>query len=85
MSELSAEALGWMKWLGNFGPTVHAHNREMKGYKLDDEDGEGGKTYVTSAEFRKLAAACIEAADYLDKRAADSSSEQTPTRDACSP
>lgn len=56
-----------MKELGNFGPTVHPQNRELKGY-TDDGDGLG-KTYWSSDDLRGIAAACVEAADWLDKRA----------------
>lgn len=57
----------WMKFLGNFGPTVHEQERMLKGYMHDDEGG--GKVYLDAGELRELAAACNEAADWLDKRA----------------
>lgn len=56
-----------MKELGNFGPTVDAIDRAVKGWTY--EDGECGKTYWTSDDLRQIAAACIEAADWLDRRA----------------
>jgi hypothetical protein len=64
VSEKSREK---MLWLGHFSPTVRAKDGEIKGYMLD-ADGDGGKTYLTSAELRDLAAACIEVADWLDER-----------------
>lgn len=52
-----------LKELGEYSPTVHAVNKELKGHH------DGGKSYITSDELRELAAACIEAADWLDNRA----------------
>lgn len=65
---LSANALEQMRKLGNFSPTYNAQNREVKGYALG-EDGDGYKTYWTSEDLRKIAAACNEVADWLDERA----------------
>ena len=48
--------------LGDFGPTVNTANRDLKGY-ID------GKCYYDAGDLRELAAACTEAADWLDKRA----------------
>lgn len=63
-TEVSAEARHWLEMLGHFGPTVRAENRELKGY-LGDE----GRTYFDSSDLRNIAAAMIEAANWLDKRA----------------
>lgn len=65
--DISAKARKNMKFLGNFGPTVHEHLRELKGY-MSDEDG-GGKVYLDSHDLRELADSCVEVADWLDKRA----------------
>ena len=65
--DLPAEALDAMKQLGNFGPTVHAANREVKGYTYD-ADGVV-KTYLTSDCLRNIAQGCIAVADWLDNRA----------------
>lgn len=65
--DISASARDVMKALGNFGPTVHASAREVKGYTY--EDGEGGKQYLSSDDLRRIAAACEEVAEWLDKRA----------------
>lgn len=65
--DISTEAKETMKFLGNFGPTVHEHLRELKGYMLDEEGS--GKVYLDAGELREIAAACVEAADWLDKRA----------------
>lgn len=59
----SLKAASVLKELGEFGPTVNPVNRELKGY-ID------GKCYYDSKDLRELAAACIEAADWLDLRAA---------------
>lgn len=67
-SDISAGAKSWMKLLGNFGPTVRAEQRELKGTTVDD-DGDHVKTYYDSGELRELAKACIEVADWLDRRA----------------
>ena len=66
--DLSTNARDWMGELGGFGPTVHAGNREVKGCTLG-ADGEPGKTYWSSEDLRKIAAACNEVANWLDKRA----------------
>jgi len=66
-TDISSLSQTWMKFLGDFGPTVHEHLRELKGYMHDDEGG--GKVYLDAGELRELAAACNEVADWLDKRA----------------
>jgi hypothetical protein len=66
--DISEDARSWLKMLGDFGPTAHAKNRELKGYIAADE-GEDGRTYLNSRDLREIAASCIEAADWLDKRA----------------
>ena len=63
-TDLSDDARKWLKMLGDFGPTVHAKQRELKGYL-----GEGDRTYFDAGDLRNIAAVCIEAADWLDKRA----------------
>jgi hypothetical protein len=65
--DLSNKTRDTMKMLGEFSPTVHAQNRELKGYTHDDEGG--GKTYWTSDDLRQISTACSEAADWLDQRA----------------
>lgn len=65
--DLSPKTLEVMKELGNFGPTVHINEKMLKGYTYDDEGG--GKTYWSSDDLRGIAAACTEAAEWLDKRA----------------
>jgi len=61
-TEVSEESRCWLKMLGGFGPTVHAKNRELKGYLVE------GRTYFDAGDLRNIAAALIEAADWLDKR-----------------
>ena len=65
--ELSANAMVWMKFLGDFSPTCNEARKELKGYMFDESGG--GKAYIYSGELRELARACIEVADWLDKRA----------------
>lgn len=67
-TDVSLMARAWMADIGNFGPTIHAEKRELKG-RVADENGEVCKTYFTSDELRALSAACNEVADWLDKRA----------------
>ena len=64
---ISSLAHTWMKFLGDFSPTVREENRELKGYMHDDEGGR--KVYLDAGELRELASACNQAADWLDKRA----------------
>lgn len=66
---LSIKAKSWMMFLGDFGPTVNAKEKTLKGY-MHDEDG-GGEAYMTATDLRELAASCNEVADWLDKRAGD--------------
>jgi hypothetical protein len=63
-TDVSENTRDWLKLLGNFVPTVHAKQRELKGYL-----GEEGRTYFDAGDLRNIAAALIEAADWLDKRA----------------
>lgn len=65
--DLGQATLGVMKDLGNFSPTVHAQNKEVKGYTFDDEGG--NKTYYSSDDLRNIASACVHVANWLDARA----------------
>lgn len=67
--DISKAARGWMMFLGDFSPLTDPKEKALKGY-MHDEDG-AGKVYISSSELRELASACIEAADWLDKRAVD--------------
>ena len=73
---LSKKARDAMKELGNFGPTVNPADRLVKGWNYDDACGTTVKTYYTSADLRRIAAACDEAAYWLDKRAYDAEQAQ---------
>lgn len=66
---ISNEAKDTMKLLGNFGPTVNAKDRIIKG-TMDDGEGESCSVYLNSQELREMAAHFIEAADWLDAAAA---------------
>ncbi|PNG11916.1 hypothetical protein [Stutzerimonas stutzeri] len=76
-SDISGSAKAWMQLLGNFGPTVLAARREVKGY-TSDADGDVVKTYYDSGELRELALACTEVADWLDRRAEAETTRPTP-------
>ena len=65
---LSQNAKDAMQLLGDFGPTVHVANREVKGYTYNT-DGEGGKAYYDNNDLRNIAAGCIEVAQWLEERA----------------
>lgn len=65
---LSGNALEQMRELGDFSPTTRASDKMVKDCTLD-ADGDPGKTYWDSEDLRKIAAACAEVADWLDKRA----------------
>ena len=73
INDLSQNARDVMKALGNFGPTVHALNCEVKGYAMDADTGDCGKQYYTSNDLRKIASACDEVANWLDRRAEQAS------------
>lgn len=75
INDVSKKARDVMDDLGNFGPTVNALNREVKGYKMDSNTGDCGKQYYSSDDLRNIAAGCTEVADWLDKRAEISKSE----------
>ena len=72
--EVSESSRGWMRALGNFTPTVNPMHREVKGSMLG-EYGDAEKTYFDSKELRELAAACLEVAGWLDRRAAGGQDE----------
>lgn len=66
--DISEDGLYWMEFLGDFGPTTPASKGTIKGYMYDSDDGGGYKTYLGIAELRELGRACIEVADWLEKR-----------------
>lgn len=65
---ISEKARDVMKELGHFGPTTRAEEGLVKGYMACD-DGDDGRCYWSSDDLRKVAAGCIEVADWLDARA----------------
>lgn len=70
-ADLSLGARSWMEQLGDFLPTIHAANREVKGWLFDaDTESNVRKTYWHSRDLRMIALACVEVADWLDRRAA---------------
>jgi hypothetical protein len=71
-NELSKATLEAMEVIGNYGPTANPEGRTVKGYTWDADDGCGGQCYLDSRDLREIAVACIEVADWLDKRAEES-------------
>lgn len=69
MSDMSENAKSALRVLGDFGPTVHVADREVKGVVRKDDPWEDGRTYISSDDLRLIGAGLIEAADYLDARA----------------
>ena len=69
INSISLNAKAVMDALGNFGPTVNAKDKQVKGYAMDSDTGECGKVYYTSDDLRHIASGCTEVADWLDKRA----------------
>lgn len=65
--DVSEKARETMKFIGGFGPTVNAQNREVKGYMMVDDGGYS--VYIDSSRLREIAAGCNEVADWLDRRA----------------
>lgn len=76
--KLPTNALDVMNELGNFGPTVNAAHREVKGYMLDDE-GDGVSRYWSSDDLRNIANGCNDVAAWLDQRAAIEQLRAQPT------
>lgn len=65
----SAPAHETMRCLGNFVPTIHAQDRQVKGYAPWGNEF-AGKVYLTSTDLREVAQHLQEIADWLDVRAA---------------
>jgi hypothetical protein len=72
--DLSENALVSMRALGEFGPTVHAAHKQVKGTMYDSDYGVD-KTYFSSNDLRQMAAGMVEVADWLDKRAQEAQQE----------
>lgn len=69
-SDLSLGARSWMEQLGDFLPTIHDANREVKGWLFDaDATSNVRKTFWHSRDLRMIALSCVEVADWLDRRA----------------
>lgn len=66
--DISVSAKAWMNLLGNFSPTARPERKEIKGLTFG-EYGKSVRTYYDSGELRELTKACIEVADWLDRRA----------------
>lgn len=67
--DISDNAKHWMRELGCFSPTVNKKDACVKGYAIDAESGEAGKTYYSSHDLSELARACREVSEWLQHRA----------------
>lgn len=76
--ELSPRALETLSDLGGFSPTVNVQDKLMKGYMLDSE-ADMCKTYWGPSDMRRIAADLIEAADWLETRAATAPRQKDAT------
>lgn len=74
-NEVSEKTRQLLDEFGSLGPTVNAGNKELKGYMID-KGGDAGKVYLSASDLRELAAACIEAADWLERRATLSTQQE---------
>ncbi|MEY9376008.1 hypothetical protein [Rhizobium leguminosarum] len=63
------EVKEWMAFIGNFNPTVSEMEMMVKGY-THDENGDGGKTYLSAVDLKKLGNACLFTAFWLEIRRA---------------
>lgn len=72
--DVSESARAVLRDLGNFGPTVTAAHRMVKGYMSDDGGG-SASVYYTSGDLRLMAQACNEVAEWLDERAEEHTNE----------
>lgn len=66
---MDADVRESLRKIGDFGPTVRAEEKLVKGYAAWGDD-EPGKHYLDSAELRLVGSHLIRAADWLDARAA---------------
>lgn len=66
--DVSEETRDDLLQMGNYSPTFLESERSIKGTLLCGY-GVTISDYLSSDDLRKRAAACIEAADWLDKRA----------------
>ena len=67
--DISEETRNEFIEMGYYSPTLNPGRKELKGSAYDFHNDCMDKDYLTSDDLRKRAAACIEAADWLDKRA----------------
>jgi len=72
MRELTKLEKEWLKFLGDFGPTIHPKNKEIKGYMHD------GKTYLNSNDLLNLSNALKSVAEWLNERSENETLRTTP-------
>lgn len=66
--DLSQETRDWLDDLGQFRPTADAKRKTMRGV-FNNPDGGNEQWYISSSNLREIAKACVETADWLDRRA----------------
>lgn len=67
-NELPQETRDWMEFIGDFRPTSRMDSRQLFGF-FGDDWGCDNDQVIDANQLRELAAACIEVADWLDRRA----------------
>jgi hypothetical protein len=67
MRELTQREQDTLAFLGNFGPTVIAQERMIKGW-MADSDGDVVKAYLDSKYLRAMAQDLASIAQWLDER-----------------
>lgn len=63
MREFTKDESEWLEFLGNFGPTVNAQDKMLKGYT------KRGKTYLDASDLKDLASVLISVSEWLLERA----------------
>jgi hypothetical protein len=69
-----------LRRFGQFGPTVNASARELKGVAIDYDEGGLMKSYLTADELREAARHFEAAATWLDRRASALTDQQLTHR-----
>lgn len=67
-TEVSREAWDVMDEFGGFRPTATVADREIQGTTVDEEVNPK-ETHWDSSDLRRIAAGCLEIAEWLDHRA----------------
>ena len=73
--DVSEKSRDWMVELGAFHPIRDPKEAAVKGWLLDYNVSGSASANLSSTDLREIATACIEVADWLDKRAAEAKGE----------